>query len=381
MNKLLIENISLITKEGLLPNYSLLVENGKITSLAPHAQLDSVSDAFVVKNAGTYLAPGFIDLHIHGFAGHGPEQGTPEALLAMSQALANQGVTAFCPTLYSLRAQAMLELLTKLAPAIGQEQGAKIIGFHLEGPFISPAKPGVMKPQDIISPDVKLLEQLYEAANGHIAAITLAPELKKITPVIDFCLKHHILPQAGHTNATYEEFLCGVQAGVNHVTHLFNAMSPFHHRAPGVAGGALLHPEVSCEIIADGVHVHPEIVAFLRTAKSPDKIVLVTDSLLPTGLEEGPFVANGEGVIFEAGAWHRTFDHVLAGSALTMEQGVRNLVAWGYSLPQAVQCASTNPAQLMHLPYGRLEEGAPADFVLLDKELNVLHTFINGQEK
>ena len=381
MNKILIEIISLVTADNILPNYSLLAQDGKITQVAPYEQLQSVSDAFAVQGAGAYLVPGFVDLHIHGFAGHGPEQGTVEDLLAMSNALAKQGVTAFCPTLYAAQAQKMADLLKKLAPAFGQEQGAKMIGFHLEGPFISPHKPGVMKPQDIVAPDVDTLEQLYEAANGHIASITLAPELKKITPVIDFCLKHHILPQAGHTNATYEEFLCGVKAGVSHVTHLFNAMSPFNHRAPGVAGGALLHPEVSCEIIADGVHVHPEVVAFLRKAKPLDKIVLVTDSLLPTGLEEGPFTANGEGVIFEAGAWHRTFDHVLAGSALTMAQGVRNLVAWGYSLPQAVQCASTNPAQLMHQPYGRLEEDAPADFVLLDKNLDVLHTFINGQEK
>ena len=189
------------------------------------------------------------------------------------------------------------------------------------------------------------------------------------------------MPQAGHTNATYEEFLAALQQGVRHVTHLFNAMSSFNHRAPGVAGGTLLPPEVSCEIIADGVHVHPEVVAFLRNAKPADKMVLVTDSLLPTGLEEGPFIANGEGVIFEMGAWHRTFDHVLAGSALTMDQGVRNLVAWGYSLPQAVQCASANPARLMNWPAGELKEGAPADFVLLDTSLNVLHTFINGQEK
>ena len=381
MNKLLIKNISLITKDTVLEKYSLLVEDGKIARIAPTEQLSHISDASVVQAEGEYLAPGLIDLHIHGFAGHGPEQATPEALLEMSAALAKHGVTAFCPTLYAEQPQELAAKLKKLVPALGKEQGAKIIGFHLEGPFISPHKLGVMKPQDIAAPDVKILEQLYEAANGHIAAITLAPELKHIQPIIDFCLKHHILPQAGHTNATYEEFLCGIQAGISHVTHLFNAMSPFNHRAPGVAGGTLLHPEVSCEIIADGVHVHPEVVAFLRTVKPLDKIVLVTDSLLPTGLEEGPFVANGEGVIFEAGAWHRTFDHVLAGSALTMAQGVRNLVAWGYSLPQAIQCAAANPAQLMNWPAGKLTEGAPADLILLDKNLNVLHTFINGQEK
>lgn len=379
MNSFLLENIRLVTTQQVLENYGLWVQDGKIQSLYPLPTRPAAALP-VIDGKNAYVLPGLIDLHIHGFAGVGPELGTPQALLDMSAALACQGVTAFCPTLYCAPPNVLEKQLCQLTRALGHETGAKIIGFHLEGPFISPLKPGVMKPQAIAPASVATLEKLYQAAQGHIASITLAPELKNIGPVIDFCREHHILVQAGHTNATYEEFLQGVQRGVRHVTHLFNAMSPFSHREPGVAGGALLTPDVSCEIIADGAHVHKEVVSFLRTVKAPDKLILVTDALRPTGQSQGPFMANGESVLLEAGAWHRICDHVLAGSALTMAQGVHNLVSWGYPLPLAARCASTNPAQRIGLKNtGKLETGYRADLTLLDENFTPLATFIDGK--
>ena len=175
MTKTLIKNCSLISKTEILPERSVLIENGKIIRIDKAISLaDSATE--IIDARGAYLTPGLIDLHIHGFGGYGPELGAPEALLSMSEKLSKQGVTAFCPTLYCAQPSSMIKLLKKLSPAIGQEKGAKIIGFHLEGPFISPAKPGVMKPQDIIAPDIEILKQLHQAAGGHIAAITLAPE-------------------------------------------------------------------------------------------------------------------------------------------------------------------------------------------------------------
>ena len=380
MADLLLENITLLTPQGPRANQALLIQNGQVSAVLDSAQKPALPNTRVFDGQGAYALPGLIDLHIHGFAGHGPEKG-PEELLAMSQALARVGVTAFCPTLYCARPEAMQRLLQQLAPAVGREQGARILGFHLEGPFISPHKPGVMKPQDIVAPDVRILEQLYQAADGKIAAVTLAPELPNIAPVIDFCLQHHILPQAGHTNATYEEFIAGVRQGVTHATHAFNAMSPFTQRAPGAAGAVLMCPEVSCEMIGDGVHVHPKIISFLRTVKKEDQLVLITDALLPTGQPQGPFWANGEEVVLEGGVWKRKTDRVIAGSALTMLQGIKNLVDFGYPLWQAVQCATLNPAKRLGLTErGTLTPGAWADITLLRPDWTLLATFIQGKQ-
>lgn len=350
------------------------MSNGRIEKIVP-AGKDSPGQT---DGLGAYVLPGLIDLHIHGFGGFGPELGTPEALFKMSEALLKQGVTSFCPTLYCGQPADMENLLRTLAPAVGKETGARILGFHLEGPFISPKKPGVMKPQDIAPANVEVFQRLYGAAQGKIVSMTLAPEVENAKPVIDFCKQHHILVQAGHTNASYDEMLQAKSWGVTHVTHFCNAMSPFHHRAPGAIGAALMDKDFSCEVIADGFHVHPAIVSFLRRAKASNKVVLVTDALLPTGQQYPPFLANGEEVLLEGGVWHRKADNVIAGSALTMLQGLKNLMAWGYSLEDAVTCASTNPARLIGRDdLGVIKVGAAADLILLDKNLN-LQRVIHG---
>lgn len=378
----LLSRVRAVLENSVLNGASLWIENGLIRRIfsAEDALPAQAQNLPRLDGQNAYALPGLLDLHIHGFAGFGPEAGTPEALFAMSRNLAANGVTAFCPTLYCGKPGDMERLLRALAPAVGKEQGAKILGFHLEGPFISPQKPGVMKPQDIAPADLNIFKQLYEAADGKIASMTLAPELPGIEPVIAFCLEHKILPQAGHTNATYEEFLAGAQRGVTHATHLFNAMSPLTQRAPGAAGAVLLHPEISCEIIADGVHVHPDIVAFLKRVKPVGNIVLVTDALKPTGQASGPFIANGEEVVFEK-VWKRKTDGVIAGSALTMARGVKNLVNFGYTLPEAARCAATNPARLTGLKNaGKIADGFTANITLLDDNFNPVKTFIGGVE-
>lgn len=377
MTHTLIVNARVITPEQVWPDHCLDVQDGQITAIFPNDRLPALPpETEIIDAGGAYAAPGLMDLHIHGFAGFGPEQGTAEALLHMSEALAGAGVTAFCPTLYCGQPQDMLRILRQTVPALGREKGARILGYHLEGPFISPHKPGVMKPQDIAPVSLPVLQQLYDAAEGHLAAMTVAPELPGLEPVISFCRQHHILLQAGHTNATYEQFLRGAAAGITHTTHLFNAMSPFTHRAPGAAGAVLMHPDISAEIIADGVHVHPDVVGFLRRIKPLENIVLVTDALLPTGQTQGPFLANGEEVAFD-GVWRRKTDGVIAGSGLTLLQGIKNLVDFGYTLPEAVRCASTNPARLLGLSnQGTLAPGMQAHITLFDAQFRPLRTLL-----
>ena len=374
----LILNARIITGGKVLPDYCLEITGNTISAIFPCNELKSLEkDVEVFDACGAYLAAGMIDLHIHGMAGFGPELATEQALLQMSLELAKQGVTAFCPTLYCGKPDDMLRIVSSTVGAFGKEKGAHILGYHLEGPFISPQKPGVMKPQDIAPIDLKALDDLYQAARGHIANMTAAPELPNIAELAAFCKERNILLQAGHTNATYEQFLNGAKLGMNHATHLFNAMSSFNHRSPGAAGAVLMHPEISAEIIADGVHVHPDLVAFLRRIKPIENLVLVTDALLPTAQKNSPFYANREEVIFDGGVWKRKEDKVIAGSALTMMQGVKNLVSFGYSLPEAMACASANPARLLGLSSKALvEKGMDADLVVFNKEFNVIKTFL-----
>jgi N-acetylglucosamine-6-phosphate deacetylase len=197
-----------------------------------------------------------------------------------------------------------------------------------------------------------------------------------------YCIKKGIVLQAGHTDAKYENMVEGMQAGILHSTHLFNAMSKLDHRNPNAVGSILIHPEMSCEIIADGFHVHPDLFKLLLRDKPIDKIVLVTDSLKPTEQREGPFFANGEEVVFYDGVFHRKIDDVIAGSALTMIRGVKNLVNFGFSLEEAVKAASFNPAQVMrYRGKGTIIPGSDADLVVFDQGFNVLASIVGGMLK
>ncbi len=381
MSHQLIINARVITPEKVLPDHCIEIKDGKIAAVFACQRLQALEKEVEVWDANdAYAAPGLLDLHIHGFAGFGPELGTQQALLQMSLELAKHGVSAFCPTLYCGQPQQMRQIIENTVGAFGKEQGARLLGYHLEGPFISPQKPGVMKPQDITPIDMAVLEELWQAARGHIAIMTAAPELAGIEQLAAFCQEKHILLQAGHTNATYEEFLHGAELGIKHTTHLFNAMSSFNHRAPGAAGAALMKPDISAEIIADGVHVHPDVVNFLGRIKPQQNIILITDALRPTAQPNPPFLANQEEVVFEGGVWKRASDRVIAGSALTMLQGIKNLVHFGFTLPHATACATANPARLLGLKdKGTLAAGMDADITVFDRQFHPVRTFLSGR--
>ena len=373
----IIHNARLVTPLNIAEQEAVWIEDGRVVQITNSASISTENWQLVdAKNA--WLVPAWIDLHIHGMGGFGPEQGTPQALLDLSAVLAKQGVSAFCPTLYCAQPAQMISLLKKLAPALGKETGAHIIGFHLEGPFISPQKPGVMRPEDIAPVNLHDFQQIYEAAEGKIAIVTLAPELLGIDPIIEFCLQHNIVVQAGHTNATYKEMQVAFDKGVQRVTHWGNAMSGMHQRAPGVLGAALLNPNISCEVIADGKHVHPALLTLLRRAKPISQITAITDALLPTKQEQGPFMANGEEVTLTDGVWKRKTDGVTAGSALTMQGAFKQLVQAGYSVTEASLCTSTNAARLLGLA-GSIEINTPANLLLLANDYSLQQVFLQGK--
>jgi N-acetylglucosamine-6-phosphate deacetylase len=383
MQAICLHNGTVLSGFAGMESCSVLIEDGRVADVFSErrfAQKKIAPGTLIIEVNGAFIAPGFIDSHIHGFRGRGTEEADPEALIAMSESLAVFGVSAFCPTLYPEEPDKLVETLASLSKAVGREGGARIIGFHLEGPFISPARLGVQKPETLSPVDIDLMERLWKASGGHISNMTVAPELKGMRELALYCLKKEIVLQAGHTDATYENMVEGMQAGILHSTHLFNAMSRMHHRNPNAVGAILIHPEFSCEVIADGYHIHPDLFRLLLRDKPADKLVLVTDALKPTEQTAGPFIANGEAVHLEEGVFHRDVDGVIAGSSLTMARGVRNLMRFGMSMQDAVRAASANPAQVLKLKgQGSLIPGALADIVVFDKDVNVLLSMVGGK--
>jgi N-acetylglucosamine-6-phosphate deacetylase len=334
---------------------------------------------------GASITGGFIDTHTHGAGGVGTEDNSAEALVEMSRVLVKYGVTAFNPTMYPTPKAVMPENVAKNAGALGKESGAKIMGLHLEGPFISPEMTGVQKPETISPVDIPLMEALWQAAAGRIVNMTVAPEIKNMRELALYCVKKGIVLQAGHTNARYENMIEGMQTGILHSTHLFNAMSKLDHHNPNAVGAVLAHPEMSCEVIADGFHIHPDLFKLLLRDKPIEKIVLVTDSLKPTEWTpppDVPMMANGEEVAYRDGLFRRRSDDVTAGSALTMIRGVKNLVSFGFSLEDAVRTANYNPAAIMrYTNKGAIIPGKDGDIVVFDKNFNVLLTLVGGEIK
>lgn len=380
-----LHNGTLLSGISVMENCAVLVHDGLIEDVFNEkrfAQKKFDSSVKLIDVKGAYIAPGFIDTHIHGFGGFGTDDSSTESVLEMSKALAQYGVTAFNPTLYPSEPDTMVKTIKAVVAAMGHEEGARIMGLHLEGPFLSPLKLGVQRPETLSAVDLHLMERLWQAAEGHIVNMTVAPELKGMRDLALFCLKKNIVLQAGHTDAKYENMVEGMQAGILHSTHLFNAMSRLNHRNPNAAGAVLIHPEMSCEIIADGVHVHPDLIKLLARDKPIDKIVLITDALKPTEQKTGSFFANGEEVEFVDGCFHRKADGVIAGSALTMIRGVKNLVSFGFPVENAVRLATTNPAQVMqYRKKGALIPGFDADITVFDQNYEILLTLVGGELK
>ena len=381
--KLCIHNATVLNGISEMSDCAVLVDGDKIVDIFSEARFlqKSFGDNVLLLDAhGAYVAPGLIDTHIHGFKGHGTDVCTTEGILQMSADLAQYGVTAFTPTMYPAPEQAMIDSIKAIVQAMGKETGAKIMGIHLEGPFISPHKLGAQRPETVKEVDTDLMERLWEASEGHIVNMTVAPELKGMRRLALLCIEKGIVLQAGHTDASYSNMVEGMQAGIFHATHFFNAMSQMHHRNPGAVGAVLIHAEMTCEVIADGIHIHPDLFKLLQKDKTSDKLVLVTDALSPTEVwADKPLFANGEEVVFKGGCFHRKADDVIAGSALTMIRGVKNLVAYGFPPCDAIKCAAANPARIMHFQKkGMLVPGYDSDIIIFDKDFDLKFVMVNG---
>jgi N-acetylglucosamine-6-phosphate deacetylase len=366
----------LVTPQGIIDHPVIVVEDGLIQSIESAAS--SKDD--------TTLTPTFLDIHTHGAANCDVMQATPQALKTVSCFLATRGVSRYLPTTVTAPLDEILRSLEGLADAIESPHpnAATPIGIHLEGPFISHIKRGVHPDPYILPPDIALFERFQQAARGHIRLMTMAPEVPGALELISYAAQKGVRISLGHTNATSPEALAGIAAGGASATHTFNAMRPLGHRDPGVLATILDDDRLFAELICDGIHVAPELVRLWLKAKGPDRAILVTDSISATGMPDGIYTLGTFKVEVSNGHAYSADDHAkgkytLAGSVLTMDRAVTNLVRFtGTPLATAVRLASYNPATLLGLE-SRLIPGQPASFNLFDSAGHLHSTILNGE--
>ncbi len=367
----------IVTPAGTLAG-EVVIDDGRITDVGPAA---IGHDGEVVDLGPRWLLPGYIDVHVHGGGGGQFNSSDPEEILSVARFHARHGTTALLATTVSAPVEELAVALAAIARCVAQGDGAAVLGAHLEGPFLSPQRPGAQDPATFLPPDPETLERLLEAGRGSVRLMTLAPELPGGLRLIASLVEAGVVASLGHTDATYEQARAGAEAGARAATHLFNAMPPLHHRHPGVLGAVLDLPEISCELICDGVHVDPSVLRVAYRAKGATGIRLVTDAMQATGMPDGEYLLGAARVAVVEGRASLAGGGSIAGSTLTMEGAVRNAVRFlRVRVEEAAALASHNPARLLGLSdrKGSVAAGMDADLVVLDDELRVCATLVAG---
>lgn len=361
----------------------ILTDDGQIVSISSRSAAELPSSAEHVDFGDAFLAPGLIDIHVHGGVGYDVMQDDETAQAEFERFLAQHGVTSYYPTTVTASLNETLRALEHLARAVEQAEKsaaphrARPLGIHLEGPFLSHLRRGVHPPEKLVTPDMKTFDRFWQAAQGRIRVMTIAPELPGALEVIAEANRRGVCVSIGHSDATLEQAKAGIAAGARHATHTFNAMRPLGHRDPGIAGEVLSNASISADIIADGIHVHPSMVRLFLQAKGADRAVLVTDATAATGMPEGQYMLGSLEVEVRDGKC--LHDGKLAGSVLTLDRAVRNTMEFaGLDLQKSVRLASLNPARTVKLDRGTLQAGSVADMVALSPSGEVKATIVNG---
>jgi len=343
----------------------------KITAVGSH--ITDGEDA-----CGCYIIPGLVDIHTHGAMSEDASDGLVEGMPVMSRYYAKEGVTSWCPTTMTLKEPVLTEAMKAIAAFQRPEDGAKVAGIHLEGPFLCYAKRGAQAADNLHAPDAAMFRRLNEASGGLVKLVTVAPEepgalefIREVSPICAVSL--------GHTTADYDTAMAAYEAGATHATHLYNGMPSLHHREPGVIAAAA-DADATVELITDGLHIHPAVIRLTQKLFG-DKLVLVSDSLRCAGMPDGDYELGGQPITMKNGKATLTGTETLAGSSIHLMDGLRRTVSFGVSLEAAVTAATLAPAKAIRMDgeIGTLDTGKWADFVMLDGDLNVKAVYINGK--
>jgi len=376
---LLITNCRLFDAADEKQTTSILIENGTISQIG---QIDSSTAADNILDAqGRIIAPGFIDIHIQGAGGADILDATAEGLRAISKTCARFGTTSFLATTVFKPNQENRHLAIAAKYAGQNLGGANLLGIHLEGPFISPEKRGMVRPDCLSPPSLNLLTEIQDVTGGQLKMMTIAPELPGSLPIIQRLVDSNIIASFGHSNATYEQTFDGFKAGISHVTHLFNVMPTLHHRSPGPLLAIFQTENITCQLITDGVHIHPAVLKFAFEILGPNRIIPITDGMQALGLGDGTFIYNG--IEYESkNGTARYKDGTLIGTALGLSQLLKKFITFtDCPFDAAIKMVTKNPAKLLCLDdkKGSIAPGKDADLVLLDHNCSVHTTIVAGK--
>lgn len=364
----------------------LMMEDGLITAVGTRADVGIPANARVLDFGDAVLAPGLIDIHIHGGAGHDVMEGSDESLAAVERLMTTHAVTSYCPTTVTAPIDVTLRSLDALGKAVGRTASrngdgtrARPLGVHFEGPFLSHAKRGVHPPTLLQPASRGLFERMWQAADGRVSVMTIAPEIEGALTLIGEASRRGICVSLGHSDAELPQARAAIKAGARHATHTFNAMRPLDHRDPGLLGAVLTDRTMTADIIVDGIHVDPVMVDLFLRAKGVEGAVLITDGISATGMPDGTYMLGGFAVQVHDGRCE--FDGRLAGSVLTLDRAVRNTMLFtGTSLQNAIRMASFNPASVLGIEKrkGNLSVGSDADIAVLTPAGEVVRTIVGG---
>lgn len=379
----------LFTPTEEISNPLLVVEDGRIAELSSRSAKAVAANAKIVDFGDVVMAPGFLDIHIHGGAGIDAMRAPASDLPVLGKFLASHGVTGYFPTTVAAPLDVTCGALERLADAIeaasnqelnGNSASARPFGIHLEGPFLSHKRRGVHPPEYLVTPTVEIFDRLWHAARGHVRMLTIAPEIPGAMEVISEAARRGVCVSIGHSDAEMLIAQQAVKAGARHATHTFNAMRPLDHRDPGIIGEVLSDDGITADLIADGIHVSPPVVKIFLHAKGAERAVLITDAISATGMPDGRYKLGPIEVDVKDG--NCTANGSLAGSVLTMDRAVRNVTKFSnWTLRDAIRAASLNPARAAGLAttLGVLAPGAQADFTVLNSSGEILKTIIGGR--
>lgn len=363
---MIITNGAVFEEDGTFRVRDLYVNNGKIVE-----SIDQVTDQVRIDAAGLKVLPGLVDIHSHGAFGHDFSDGDGQGLQEILRYERRHGITSYCPTSMTLPTETLKKIFGTLKDGMNMPDGARVLGINMEGPYLDPKKKGAHVEAYIRKPEAEHFRELNESSGNMVKLVTLAPNVEGAMEFID-AVHHEVCISLGHTAADYETGMEAMGRGAHHVTHLYNAMMPLAHRDPGLIGAAGDDPECMVELICDGLHIHPSVVRATFRMFGPERVILISDSMMATGMENGTYELGGQEVTMKDRK-ATLADGTLAGSATNLFDCMKCAVSFGVPLKEAIWAATRNPAVSIGVydRVGSLRPGKEADILLVDDELNL----------